>query len=232
MAAACRWPFARWWLAWWPLFWPVAGRWPWGAPVARIGLCARRPPGRWCSPRPRSGLALRRSPLGRWRWCAPWPVAAPVPVSWCFPLPPVPLACRPRRQPPLASAALAPGRGRPPRSPRAWACRSWFSLAGFRRCRPGARGGPPLLLGRGRAGFCWVSRAPLFAAGLGGLFCKKSLKNSRHLIYQLVEYICSQALFSMVRGFCGGLKTGKNRNPPIYRLDGSSKPEPTVFFMA
>jgi hypothetical protein len=64
---------------------------------------------------------------------------------------------------------------------------------------------------------------------LGGLFCKKSLKNSRHLIYQLVEYICSQALFSMVPGFCGGLKTGKNRNPPIDRFDGSSKPEPTVF---
>ena len=179
MAAACRWPFARWWPAWLPRCGPLAGRWRSGARRARISSCARRPLARWCSPRPRSGLALRRSPLARWPWCASWPLAASVPVSWCFPPPRAPLAWPPRPRPPPVSAALAPGRGRPPRSPRAWACRSWFSLAGFRRCRPGARGGPPLLLGRGRAGFCWVSRAPLFYRRWRGGFPAVSRKFPR-----------------------------------------------------
>ena len=151
---------------------------------------------RWCSRRPRSVLGARRSPPVRWPWCAPSPLAAPVPVSWCFRRRPVPLVCRRRRQPPPVSAGWVPARGPPPRSRLGWACRSWFSLAVSRRSRPGALGCPLPLPGCGRAGSCRGDPCPCsFAAALRGRFFLAKLQK---IIFLGLYFITKKVIILVV----------------------------------
>ena len=143
--------------AWSARCWRPVVRWRSGVPVALMRLCAWPPLARSFSRRPRLVLVVRRSRPVRWRWCARWPLAVPVLVSWCFPPRRArPVCCRPPRRR-RVSVVSVPVRGPPPRSPPGWACRSSCSRAGSRLSRPGALGGPPPLLGFGRVGGCWVS---------------------------------------------------------------------------
>ncbi len=151
------WSFGPSWPGWWGLCWRPVVRWRSGARRARMRSFARPLPPLWCFPRRRSAPVAARSPPGRWRWYGRSRRAVRVPGWWCFPARRVRRVwCRPLGRRP-AFVVSVPGRGRPPRSPPGWVCRSSCSRAGSRPSRPGALGGPPPLLGFGRVGGCWVS---------------------------------------------------------------------------